>query len=690
MSAPLCALLLSAAVALPAGEPPTGPAAGVYQIVSQASGRHWHEDGGGDRLVSTRYQPGDDYTRFRLEPQAGGAYRIIVPVHGRHLYLDHDGDALLSTREQPDDTSARFLFDAQPDGSWRIRVQATNHVLHVDVAGDQLLSTRFQPDDGTTRFELLLQPTPVEPDGMTGHFSTGFDGSVPQPGFGMSYYTPVHVLGAQVQGMQFGWGTWILPDNRSFAGPLCFEGTVAYDSWPERGPTWWEVFHTIEGGPGRWIASRFPWSSAKFRVNAVPDCYTTQVVAPGWTFGNGLLPAGRRIGLAILSNRVLLPPDGLPFLDAARAPVAGFGWIALPLVPGGVSPESVPTGGQSWTLFLRTRNFRGPVAFFVPAFWSALHAIDATGSGRGMDAQPAYVDSIALEIGSTPMFTAEDGGGGRWRRIPRMAWPVDGSGKTVLLHDIRFYHKAAVWDGFASWAAGGAAVTDFDMDGVEAGSLAHSNMIVTLGDSEPVAFDAAFTSGTVQAADGSPAFGMQWSGGLEHGVVPEYYQQDGDVWRPVLPAAVPAETGLAAMEFPPAPQGEYPPLDLSSGSPWVPDGWSAGPCVAALADGSRVEYAWYRFVDQPAIARLGLPAGQRDALQSFVAELHAQFGLAGPSIPPPGSGTLAPLDHALLVSPPAGLETGHVPIVIAQRGGGVQREEAVFGAGMEDCRRPGP
>ncbi len=42
---------------------------GTYLIQVKANGLIWHEDGGGDRLVSTRYQPDDDFTRFYMIPQ---------------------------------------------------------------------------------------------------------------------------------------------------------------------------------------------------------------------------------------------------------------------------------------------------------------------------------------------------------------------------------------------------------------------------------------------------------------------------------------------------------------------------------------------------------------------------------------------------------------------------------------------
>ena len=49
-----------------------------------------------------------------------------------------------------------------------------------------------------------------------------------------------------------------------------------------------------------------------------------------------------------------------------------------------------------------------------------------------------------------------------------------------------------------------------------------------------------------------------------------------------------------------------------------------------LGDGSRVTYCWYRFVDQPSFQQYTRPPytwseEKREALQSFVEELHRQW-----------------------------------------------------------------
>lgn len=128
---------------------------GTYRIQVVASGLYWHEDGGGDQLVSTRYQPDDDFTHFVLEKQADGSYRIRVKADNLYLHEDGWGDQLISTRAQEEDDFTRFYFESQENGSYRIRVKATDRYLHEDGLEDQLISTRYQEEDDFTRFWLI-------------------------------------------------------------------------------------------------------------------------------------------------------------------------------------------------------------------------------------------------------------------------------------------------------------------------------------------------------------------------------------------------------------------------------------------------------------------------------------------------------------------------------------------------------
>jgi hypothetical protein len=154
--------------------------------------------------------------------------------------------------------------------------------------------------------------------------------------------------------------------------------------------------------------------------------------------------------------------------------------------------------------------------------------------------------------------------------------------------------------------------------------------------------------------------------------LPEYYRLAKDrgkeQWVAVSPKDVPAETGLARVEFPRRRGPDRRPYVTpdEADSPWKKPGPVAGPFEAKLGDGSVVTYSWYRFADQPALLNADLTPGEREALQKRVELLHKNWNKDREYLPPPTAGRLADLDPAVLVTPPKGLEVGYVPIVTRQ------------------------
>ena len=155
--------------------------------------------------------------------------------------------------------------------------------------------------------------------------------------------------------------------------------------------------------------------------------------------------------------------------------------------------------------------------------------------------------------------------------------------------------------------------------------------------------------------------------------LPEYYRlekdkKDKEQWVVVNPKDVPAETGLARVEFPrsrKAPQEPYVTPEEAESS-WKKPGPAAGPFEAKLGDGSVATYYWYRFADQPALLNADMTDAEREALQKRVEMLHRNWTKDRDYLPPPTVGKLADLDPAVLVTPPKGLEVGYVPIVTRQ------------------------
>ena len=77
---------------------------------------------------------------------------------------------------------------------------------------------------------------------------------------GMGFYSAVWPLvGEPLSNFQIGLpSAWIIPDNSDNKDtPLAPIGTYARDHWPERGPTYADVFQTVEGGLGYWAGNNF-------------------------------------------------------------------------------------------------------------------------------------------------------------------------------------------------------------------------------------------------------------------------------------------------------------------------------------------------------------------------------------------------------------------------------------------------
>ena len=249
---------------------------------------------------------------------------------------------------------------------------------------------------------------------------------------------------------------WITPDNSDNKDkPLAPEGTLAR-KWPERGPTWDSVFQTVEGGLGYWAGNHFRYGPPKFSMNATPQCYDYEIGSPGWSFfySNQALP-DHRLGIAQLSNRLLIPPDALPFQGNPNGEFLGYTWMALPFTdPTGIDP---PTGDQSWTCFLSTANFKGPIAYYIPETWSKIGKIFTI---------PSFMDAVSMP------------GQGSWAAAPwRSTRCHDSTARTVearptprspgcdsrstkkagltSVQDVTYYSRAALYDRFKAWRKGG-------------------------------------------------------------------------------------------------------------------------------------------------------------------------------------------------------------------------------------------
>lgn len=504
--------------------------------------------------------------------------------------------------------------------------------------------------------------------GLHGYIGFGHEKLPHDGGYsaGMGFYAAVWSLVERpLANFQIGLpSAWILPDNSDDKDtPLAPQGTLAR-TWKERGPTWSSVFQTVEGGLGYWAGNHFRYGPPKFSMNGTPQCYDYEVASPGWSFfySNEALPDSR-LGIAQLSNRLLLPPDALPFQGHPHGEFLGYSWMALPFTD--ASPGPPTTGEQSWTCFLSAANFKGPIAYYIPETWSKIGKLfnDRFLYGRGLDARPGVMGGGAMEINSVPRFDAQDAQGTTYSKLPRLQWPVDAEGRAFLVQDVTYYSKAALYDAFKSWRDGGPACSGrFDQKGVckpklTTNTTRYDQAGQKLTGVERV-FDTRIFAGNV--------WGLQWFTNdlTANGLFPQYYKQIGQERVAVAAASVPAETKLLTQEFKLAKAGV--PYTSPSTGAWAQPGPKLGPFTAKLADGSLVTYSWYRFVDQPSLQQYHWSAAKKAQLQAFVEKLHANWPIDRDYMAPPTRGKLVSLDPALLVTPPRGMETGYVPIVTRQ------------------------
>lgn len=490
---------------------------------------------------------------------------------------------------------------------------------------------------------------------------------------GMGFYSAVWSLIDQpIADFQIGLaGSWITPDNSDNRDkPLAPEGTRARN-WPERGPTWGSVFQTLEGGLGYWAGNRFRYGPPKFSMNATPQCYDYEIGSPGWSFfyDTEALPDDR-LGIAQLSNRLLIPPDALPFSGNPNGKFLGYCYMALPFTdPTSGDP---PTGDQAWTCFLSTANFKGPMAYYIPETWSKIGKLFNYPFlyGRGLDARPGNMGGGAMEINTVPCFEGVDNQGVTYSKIPNLQFPVDTHGRTFLVQDVTYYSRAAIFDDFLAWRNGGSPCSgSFKKKGMWRAKLSARQTHYSQAKKKIAGIDGILQSNVYP----ENIWGLKWlkNDVSARGTFPQYFRQEGDQLLPVSAKDVPKETGLLDKKFRHAKKGEpfTSPMKKRGSNKrgaWTIPGPVEGPHTVELIDGTLVTYYWYKFIDQPSFQQYRWSAAKKEKLQSFVEKIHAHWPIDRDYIAPPTSGELVALDPALLVTPPKGLEVGYVPIVTRQ------------------------
>jgi hypothetical protein len=641
---------------------------------------------GGERAGMT--SPQREFRRAQAAPASLPEFRGNVKVVETSPFWDDDLDALQQRMERLNDTLEREFRDHDPkpteDEKERARETAraeqftpeelTRYRAGVSNGGYHYLgAAKILAPIGKAFAEALLDPDPApRPAELSGYLLVPNSRVDREYNAGFSMYVAAWPLLRNYPGQEFQsglFGTWMFAQ---------FDGPAPRNHYSD-----------IEGGLGWWRDTRFATETPKFIMGGVALEFREWANGPGAGKGRDWdRPAGK-YAVAQLSPWVLWPPDGLNLKQGTRGELFGYGYLPLPLT----SPrkttagKDVPTGDHCWTLFLNTGNFKGPVTFFLPEFWSRPSADDPGRSGLFLDTRPSDPNrALQMETQYIPAFVARDANGNTYARVAPTQFPARPD--AALVHRITSYTKAALWDGVTAWFEGGepasgaidpdaAVVHTFDGHGGATWELDPGD------DPKLGKVPLAWSSFATPIAPDPTRFAYRWADDLVSNAhaadgplatLPEYYRLVKDAeghaqWVVAKPQDVPAETGLANVEFPRRRAVDPEPYVTPDGAdtPWKSPGPAAGPFEAKLGDGSTVVYSWYRFADQPALRHADLTDAERENLQRRVEMLHRNWTKDHDYLPPPtNGGALADLDPALIVTPPRGLECGYVPIVTWQ------------------------
>ncbi len=495
-------------------------------------------------------------------------------------------------------------------------------------------------------------------------------GAQPQFNQGFSLYVPVWPLENYYPGRDFETGlpgTWMFANYKKPAPP--------------------HMYSDAEGGLGWWTNTRFPQLEPKFEIGGVGPNFSEIASGPDMGAGTWSKPRGK-YAVAQLSPWLLFPPDEINLKAGQAGQLFGYGYMNLPLLPtkSTTDGQNVPTGGNCWTLFLNAKNFKGPVAFFLPYFWSHFGLTKPDLIGQLLDSRPMNPNmAIQMETHYIACAVAKASNGETYARIAPTSFPANSRQGSILVAQSVLYSKQALWNSVNRWFQGGLpSPTQFRPIGAFHRTFqgsGYSTWEISLkgpnGKDQKIPID--FTAFSKSFEPGPYGFGFRWSQSWvkQHNglvTIPQYYQlktnsRGKPMWEPIKKGNVPPGTGLKTIVWKTPKENPSKPLTtpFATDPTWQNPGPATGPYYAHLGDGTVVTYYWYKFEDQPALMHAGLTQSDRDQLQKKVELLQRYWTINKQYMAPPRLGSLASLDPGLIVHPPKRLGLGYVPIAVDQR-----------------------
>jgi hypothetical protein len=487
-------------------------------------------------------------------------------------------------------------------------------------------------------------------------------------GFGW-YSTAWPLTDTVIEGMQLGLsGSWITPNNESEPDSIAQKVCANADEWVRadtinNGSRGFDLIQTIEGSLGWWAYQKFKTVMPKFTIGPVQDCYSNQLQGPGWNFFGYALgedPTPRdKTGLVQISNRMLIPPDGLTLEPDYSGAQVGYSWMSLPLPTFNQAYNNV-AGKRSWTMFINSKNFKGPLVFIAPQFFADGLVRNPIQKGLTLDVKGGRLGSLAAEWASIPFYKYTDSAGTIYTKIPGIEFPVDTNGNFALSRNLTAYGSSAISNAFRRALASGSALPR--------STNAAGIFSPLLNAQSPKVYQEGKRLGTLSSSlavkvfESRAAYGFRMGGDVRLVKLSQYYKEVGS--RRIAIEESEAPIALVNAEF-----GSL--MQTSSHIYQAPSWWQQSPAAsgdltADLRDGSQVTYRWYKFVDQPSLQRFEMNAAEKAAIQSVIEKMQREWSNFA-MMKKPTSGTLVSFDEGLLVTPPKGLEIGYVPIVVEQK-----------------------
>lgn len=531
---------------------------------------------------------------------------------------------------------------------------------------------------------------------------------------GWSYYARAFNMFREQPRAEIGWGQWTKPSSSDSFNEVCGVNPRGFTCQDNSGPegcsgsytdmeqcTYWVcgeeglggVRGSIEGGMGYWPSYTIETSQVKWNI---PGSTNANYEHYGGTFLGDREQPCRNLGGAVrISNQLLVPNDFISFEGGED--INGFLGYMLQKTP--LGKRSPTDDANYWTIIADTANFKGPVLMMSAYFWDrSINWHPSSKSWSHPDAKLGYI-AIGYEGGIAAMQskTESDESGNLYARTTQWGVPVDDDG----LHSTLFTGITQYSDGW---------LDDLLNDVMDGNNL--DPQIASAADAARV--DVA--CGSVGNDDMGTHARLESRDTYEY--LPSEYVIDGFGINSVTDHSVgcpmklsldkskldcDSEPGMCLakryftvngdskfdFEVPESAKSsisDFPILRVDNrefhGPPKGPEQQCfSQPSSALYCTRTNKEtwigFRWYKFVDQPEMTNvfLSLPEGERqqakDFMQARIENLHRAADKETPWFGNPGDGPLpkekVSIDESLLVTPPAGMEVGYVPIAVYER-----------------------